>query len=68
MGVELIPETIAKLTRQGLDRHEAVHAIGAILSEDLFDMLKGNTKEFSSKKYRRKLEELTANRWRKGQY
>jgi len=68
MGVELIPETIAKLTRQGLDRHEAIHAIGAILSEDLFDLLKGNIKEFSPKKYRRKLEKLTAKRWRKGQY
>ncbi|MCK4983854.1 MAG: hypothetical protein KAS17_13075 [Victivallaceae bacterium] len=68
MRVELIPETITKLTRQGLDRHEAIHAIGAILSEDLFDMLKGNIKEFSPKKYRRKLEKLTAKRWRKGQY
>jgi len=68
MGVELIPETIAKLTRQGLDRHEAIHAIGAILSEDLFAMLQGNVKKFSPKKYQRKLEKLTAKRWRKGQY
>ena len=68
MGVELIPETIAKLTRQGLDRHEAIHAIGAILSEDLFDIHKGDTKEFSPKKYRRKLEKITAKRWSKGQY
>lgn len=68
MGVELIPETIAKLTGQGLDRHEAIHAIGAILSEDLFAMLQGNGKKFSSKKYRKKLEKLTAKRWCKGQY
>jgi hypothetical protein len=40
MGVELIPETIAKLTRQGLDRHEAIHAIGAIISEDIFDIVR----------------------------
>ena len=68
MGVECIPETIAKLTRQGLDRHEAIHAIGAIVSEDLFDMVKGNVQEFSPKKYRRKLEKITAKRWLKGQY
>lgn len=68
MGVDLIPETIAKLTRQGLDRHEAIHAIGAIISEDIFDLLKGNIKEFSSTKYRRKLEKITAKRWLKGQY
>jgi hypothetical protein len=49
MGVELIPETIAKIIRQGLNRHEAIHDIGAIISEDIFDLLKGNTAEFSQK-------------------
>ncbi|WP_405633257.1 hypothetical protein [Pseudoalteromonas sp. Ld20] len=68
MGVEFIPETIAKLTRQGLNRHEAIHAIGALISEDIFDVLNGNAEEFSQKKYRRKLEKITAKRWLKGQY
>jgi mRNA degradation ribonuclease J1/J2 len=68
MRVELKPETIAKLTRQGLNRHEAIHAIGAILSEDIFDLLKGNIEEFSPTKYRRKLEKITAKRWLKGKY
>ena len=68
MGVELIPETIAKLTRQGLGRHEAIHAIGAIISEDIFDIMRGEKSEFSPKQYRKKLEKITAKRWRKGQY
>jgi hypothetical protein len=68
MGVDLISETIAKLTRQGLNRHEAIHAIGAIISEDIFDIMKGNTEEFSPIKYRRKLDKITAKRWLKGQY
>jgi len=68
LGVYLIPETIAKLTRQGLDRHEAIHVIGAILSEDIFDLIKGNITELSPTKYRRKLEKITAKRWLKGQY
>ena len=68
MGVELIPETIAKLIRQGLDRHEAIHAIGAIISEDIFYIMRRELTEFSPKQYRRKLEKLTAKRWRKGQY
>lgn len=68
MGVQLIPETISKLIRQGLNRHEAIHAIGAILSADLYDLIKGNVQEFSLKKYRRKLDKITAKRWRKGQY
>lgn len=68
MGVELLPETIAKLVKQGLSRHEAIHAIGAIITEDIFDIMRGNKSEFSPKQYRRKLEKITAKRWKKGQY
>ncbi|MDD5699108.1 MAG: hypothetical protein PHH77_10875 [Victivallaceae bacterium] len=68
MGVELVPETIEKLIRQGLNRHEAIHAIGAIVAEDMFDLMKGNIKEFSPQKYRKRLEKITAKRWRRGQY
>ena len=66
-NVEFIPETIAKLIRQGLDRHDAVHAIASIVCKDIFDLMKGNKQEFSAKQYRRKLEKITAKRWRKGQ-
>lgn len=68
MGVELLPETVTKLIRQGLSRHEAIHAIGAIIAEDIFAIVRGQKSEFSPKQYRRKLEKLTAKRWRKGQY
>lgn len=68
MGVELVPETVSKLMRQGLSRHEAIHAIGAVLSGDIWAILRGEKTEFSPKQYRRKLEKLTAKRWRKGQY
>jgi len=68
LGVELLPETVARLTRQGLTRHEALHAIGAIISADLMAMIKGETSKFSSKKYRIKLQKITAKRWNKGQY
>ena len=67
-NVDFVPETVTRLVRQGLPRHEAIHAISAILMEDIYGMLKGATKEFSSKKYRRKLERITPKRWRKGQY
>lgn len=67
LGEKPIPETIAKLTRQGLNRHEAVHAIGAVLTEDIFDVMKGNKQEFPLNRYRRRIEKLTAKRWKKGQ-
>ena len=65
MKVVPVPETIAKLTRQGLSRHEAIHAIGAVISENLFEMMKNN-QEHDIKKYRKRLDKLTAKRWRKG--
>lgn len=68
MGVEPVPATLAKLTRQGLNRHEAVHAIGAVLSGDVFELLRGNEESWNPRRYRKRLEKLTANRWRKGQW
>jgi len=68
MEVEYIPETIAKLTRQGLERHEAIHAIGAIILDDVFAIARGDTQEFSPSKNRKKLAKITAKRWLKGQY
>lgn len=68
LKVELLPETLEKLTRQGLSRHESLHAIGAIISGDIMAILKGERTEFSPKQYRRKLEKITAKRWEKGQY
>jgi len=67
MNVEPVPATIAKLTRQGLKRHEAIHAVGAIIAEDLFELFKNN-QAFDIKRYRRRLDKLTAKRWMKGQY
>lgn len=68
MGVEPVPATIAKLTRQGLDRHEAIHAVGAVLSGDIFELLNGNEESWNHGRYRRRLEKLTAKRWRKGKW
>ena len=68
MEVEPVPATIAKLTRQGLDRHEAIHAVGAVLSGDIFELINGNEESWNQQQYRRRLERLTAKRWRKGKW
>ncbi len=62
LELEPVPATIAKLTRQRLDRHEALHAIGAVLSDDIVDLLKGNEESWPQQRYRRRLEKLTAKR------
>jgi len=63
-----VPATIDRLIRQGLDRHEAIHAVGAVVSENIYDLTSGNETSWDQNKYRRKLEKLTAKRWRKGKW
>ncbi len=68
MGEAPVPETVARLLRQGLDRHDAIHAIGAIVAEEMFGMLQGSQQAHDPGKYRRRLNKLTAKRWRKGRW
>jgi hypothetical protein len=54
---------LERLMAEGLDRHDAIHAIGSILAAEIFDLLKRKT-PFDPDRYDRKLGELTASRWR----
>ena len=63
LRVELTTETYNRLKRQGLDRHQTIHAIGAVI----FEVMNGNKENlFEGQKLR--LKKLTAKRWKKGQY
>ena len=60
---------LERLMREGLDRHEAIHAIGSVLTGRIFDALKhnkykGRESELSAD-YLEKLKQLTAESWRK---
>lgn len=63
-----VPGTLARLIRQGLDRHEAIHAIGAVLSEDMYEIMQGDNTTHDPGKYQRRLEKLTAKGWWKGRW
>ena len=63
MGDEtLVPETLARLMDEGLDRHDAVHAIAFVLSEVMSVLIKGGGGDFNAV-YARKLAALTAQTW-----
>jgi len=64
---EPTPKTYSRLRKQGLSRHEAIHAIGAVISEDLFEIMRGN-KDQAFEKYIGRLEKLTAKRWKRGKW
>jgi hypothetical protein len=60
------PEATAALVRllqEGLDRHEALHAIGSVLAEELFDVMKSK-RPHDAAAYAGKLRSLTASSWR----
>jgi hypothetical protein len=57
----VVPATLARLMREGLDRHDAIHAIGSVLVGIFFDVAKDPSKQTtrrmagSSASFRRKL-------------
>ena len=57
-------KTLARLMREGLSRHDAVHAIGSVMASHMFNLVKdGPASNDSNADYYRQLEELTAEGW-----
>lgn len=62
-GLESAVAALQRLQGEGLDRHETVHAIGAVLSGHLFKAARGDA-DFDRESYDRELASLTAASWR----
>jgi hypothetical protein len=59
--------TLNRLMDEGLDRHEAIHAIGSILMSIVFDAVhKIDEGDDMNARYSRELATLTARDWRSG--
>ncbi len=60
----------ARLMAEGLDRHETIHAIGAVLTGVVYDVTKENVTEQDdvSEIYYARLAALTAAGWRRGEW
>ena len=57
-------KTLGRLMREGLSRHDAVHAIASVAASHLFGLMKhGPTSKDPNADYCRKLEEVTAADW-----
>ncbi|HEX9819887.1 MAG TPA: hypothetical protein VGD07_09770 [Methylomirabilota bacterium] len=65
MGDELpVRRVLERLRREGLDRHEAIHAIGSVLANHLSDLLATGPRTVDAHApYWTELERLTAERW-----
>lgn len=60
-----VPEALDRLINEGLDRHDAVHAIGSVLMRIVFDAVheRDDGSDINAK-YRQELATLTATNWR----
>jgi hypothetical protein len=64
-GIEAVEESLARLMKEGLDRHEGIHAIGSVLAEHLSILMRnGPPKETDTNEpYSRRLRSLSASTW-----
>ena len=58
-------EAFTRLMSEGLNRHDAIHAIGSVLAAQLFELMRVGKAEPTepNERYFRSLRELTAARW-----
>jgi len=66
LGEQVVNEALTRLRSEGLTRHEAVHAIGMVLAEQIYDVLKdrGGVTSDLNKPYLDRVRRLTAEQWR----
>ena len=62
---ERVHQVLGRLMKEGLDRHDALHAIGGVLAEHLSDLLQEGAEDTAApESYFRALAKLTASKWR----
>ena len=55
--------TLDRLVAQGVTRHDAVHAIGSVMSEHMYRLMRGTIGSFDRAAYARDLDALDAQIW-----
>jgi alpha-beta hydrolase superfamily lysophospholipase len=66
-NTEPVIRAMARLSTEGLSRHDAIHAIASVLAEHIHELLNAKEDQASSVAiYNAAVERLTARRWRGG--
>jgi len=66
MGIQDVRDALQRLMAEGLNRHDALHAVGMVLSGHMFELLKGKSEAAQPiERYYEELRKLTAESWRK---
>jgi len=62
--MQTVRETVARLQKEGLVRHDAIHAVGSVLVGRLYTLMQeGARAQFEVEAYFQDLRALTAKRW-----
>ncbi len=56
---------LERLMREGLDRHEAIHAVGSVLVDFVLAPIRDDAAPGTNERYNEELEKLTAAEWLK---
>ena len=66
LGEHVVVNTFDRLQKEGLSRHDAIHAIGSVLAADLYELMQESAEATSDAQHRyfERLQKLTAASWR----
>jgi len=66
LGEETVANTLSRLQGEGLSRHDAIHAIGSVLAENLYELMHESDALTGAlyQRYLERLQGLTAKSWR----
>ena len=67
-GETPVAATIRRLLNEGLDRHDAIHAIASILANFMFGRMQSASNDRINDLYYEDLQQLTADKWNRGEY
>lgn len=62
-GEEVVIDAMTRLRKEGLSRHDAIHAIGSVLIAHIHKLLSNVDKEIGNAQYFEALKALTAEGW-----
>lgn len=63
LGEAPVRAALDRLLEEGLDRHDALHAVGSVLAEHMHAVVTGSANESWTESYYQELERLTAKGW-----
>ena len=68
LGEAVVIDTLARLQHEGLGRHDALHAIGSVLADNLYELMQEDhvSADKPYRAYLERLQKLTAGSWRAG--